>query len=66
MKEQKTYWLTIGSAIQVGCMVLVIVLLTMLGSFAANRCAGGRGGDTGQYGSRMRVPVLAAQAKRAL
>jgi uncharacterized membrane protein YidH (DUF202 family) len=36
MKEHKTFWLTIGSAIQVVIMILIIILLTMMGAFSQN------------------------------
>ena len=36
MKEHKTFWLTIGSAVQVITMVLMIIVLTMLRTFPEN------------------------------
>lgn len=36
MMQRKTIWLTIGSAIQVSAMILVIILLTLLGTFPSN------------------------------
>lgn len=41
MKEHKTFWLTIGKAIQVVTMILIIILLTMLGDLIPNPAAVG-------------------------
>lgn len=36
MKEHKTFWLTIGSAIQAVTMIFIMILLTMVGTFSSN------------------------------